>query len=71
MGGSCLAERLSHYVTLTAHEQAALDALEQQERLFKRGTMVRREHDTARDLFVVRKGWLFSCMLLDNGSTLR
>jgi CRP-like cAMP-binding protein len=59
---------LSHYVALTEREHAALDALEQQERLFKRGTMVCREHDPCRDLFVVRKGWLYSCMLLDNGN---
>jgi len=68
LGGSCLAERLSHYVALTEREHAALNALEQQERMFKRGALVRREHDATRDLFVVRKGWLYSCVLLDNGN---
>ena len=68
LGGSCLAERLSHYVDLTPREHETLDALEQQERNFKRGAIVQREHDEARDLFIVRKGWLFSCVLLDNGN---
>jgi len=68
LGGSCLAERLSHYVTLTPREQAALGTLEQQERSFRRGAVVRREHDSARDLFIVRKGWLHTSALLGNGS---
>lgn len=66
--GGCLAERLSHYVDLTAREKEALAALEQQERSYKRGTVVRREHDDARELLIVRKGWLHSCVLLGNGS---
>lgn len=66
--GSCLAERLAHYVSLTAGEEQALGQLEQQERSFRRGTTIRTENDTARDLFVVQKGWLHSYMLLGNGS---
>lgn len=68
MGGSCLAERLAHYVSLTAQEESALASLEEQERSFRRGTTVRREHDNARELFIVQKGWLHSCVLLGNGS---
>lgn len=68
MGGSCLAERLAHYVTLTAREETALASLEEQERSFKRGSTIRREHDAARELFIVQKGWLHSCVLLGNGS---
>jgi CRP/FNR family transcriptional regulator, anaerobic regulatory protein len=68
LGGSCLAERLSHYVALTSQEEAALEALEQQERTYKRGSVVRREGDRARELFIVRKGWLYSSVLLGNGS---
>ncbi|MGE5721287.1 MAG: Crp/Fnr family transcriptional regulator [Sphingomonadales bacterium] len=59
---------MSHYVTLTPREQEALDTLEQQERSFKRGAVVRREHDSARDLFIVRRGWLYTSVLLGNGS---
>ena len=66
--GGCLAERLSHYLVLTAREEAALNALEQTERSFKRGTIVRHEQDSARDLFIVQKGWLYSCILLGNGT---
>lgn len=68
MGGSCLAERFAHYVALTAHEEESLRQLEENERHFRRGAAVRREHDNARELFVVQKGWLHSCALLGNGS---
>jgi CRP/FNR family transcriptional regulator len=68
VGGSCLAERLAHYVALTAQEKDTLAQLEEQERSFKRGTVVRREHDGARELFIVQKGWLHSSVLLGNGS---
>lgn len=68
LGGSCLAERLSHYLKLTDREEVTLEALEQQERSYKRGAVVRREGDESRDLFIVRKGWLYSSVLLGNGS---
>ena len=68
MGGGCLAERLSHYLALTEREKAALDGLEQQERSCRRGAVVRHEQDSGRELFVVRKGWLYSSVLLGNGS---
>jgi CRP-like cAMP-binding protein len=68
LGGSCLAERLSHYIALSEQEAQALDALEQHERTYKRGVVIRREHDASRDLLIVRRGWLFSCVLLGNGS---
>jgi CRP-like cAMP-binding protein len=45
-----------------------LDSLELQVRAYKRGAVIRSEHDVSRDLFVVQKGWLYSCMLLGNGS---
>jgi CRP/FNR family transcriptional regulator len=68
VGGSCLAERLAHYGALTEQEDEALRTLEEQERCFKRGASIRREHDAARELFIVQKGWLHSCVLLGNGS---
>lgn len=68
MGGSCLAERLSHYVRLSAGEQAALDRLEDQERIFRRGAIVIGEGESPRDLFIVRGGWLHSSVVLGNGS---
>lgn len=66
--GSCLAERLSHYLELTENEHAALDGIEAQERHCKRGTILRREQDRARELFVVRSGWLQSHVVLGDGS---
>jgi CRP-like cAMP-binding protein len=68
LGGSCLAERLSHYIRLSAAEQAALDRLEEQDRLCRRGTVVIAENESPRDLFIVRKGWLHSSVVLGNGS---
>jgi CRP/FNR family transcriptional regulator len=66
--GSCLAERLSHYLSLTDGEQEALDGIEEHERQCKKGTIIRREHDRARELFVVRAGWLQSHVVLGDGS---
>ena len=68
MGGSCLAERLSHYVRLTDAEQAALDQLEEQARTYRRGAVLISEGDKPRELFVVQDGWLHSSVTLGNGS---
>lgn len=68
MSGSCFAERLEHYLALTDNEKAALVALEQHERAYRRGAIIRREHDRATDMFIVRSGWIFSYVLLEDGS---
>lgn len=68
MTGSCFAERLEHYLPLTAKEKDALARLEESERTCKRGAIVRREHDRAHELFVIRSGWMYSYVLLDDGS---
>lgn len=66
--GSCFAERLGHYLALTSNEKAALTRLEAQERSYRRGSIVRREHDRANEIFVLRTGWMYSYVLLDDGS---
>jgi CRP/FNR family transcriptional regulator len=68
LGGSCLAERLSHYVRLSAGEQESLDSLEEQDRSFRRGALVISENEVPRELFIVRSGWLHSSVVLGNGS---
>jgi CRP-like cAMP-binding protein len=68
LGGSCLAERLSHYVRLSAGEQEALDRLEEQDRSFRRGAVIIRENEAPRELYIVRSGWLHSSVVLGNGS---
>ena len=68
MGGSCLAERLSHYVRLSSGEEQALDRLEEQDRSYRRGSVVISESDSSRELFIVREGWLHSSVVLGNGS---
>jgi len=67
LGGSCLAERLSHYIDLTKAEQDMLDRLEAQQRHCKRGTVIINEGEPARELYIVQKGWLQSSVLLGNG----
>jgi CRP-like cAMP-binding protein len=55
-------------VSLTANETAALEALEDQPRTYRRDTVIRSENDRSREVFVVQKGWLHSYALLSNGS---
>jgi CRP-like cAMP-binding protein len=66
--GSCLAERLSHYVRLSEAESQSLSRLEEQERAYRRGAVVIRENEGPRELFIVRSGWLHSSGVLGNGS---
>jgi len=66
--GSCFAERLEHYLPLTDREKVALSRLEDIERHYRRGTVIRRENDRAHDIFVLRAGWMYSYVLLDDGS---
>jgi len=67
LGGSCLAERLSKHVALTAAERDALDRLEDQQRVVRRDAAVINEGERSRDLYIVQKGWLQSSVLLGNG----
>lgn len=68
MGGSCLAERLSHYVRLSPAEQHALDQIEENDRFYRRSAVVISESEAPRELFIVRKGWVHSSVVLGNGS---
>jgi CRP-like cAMP-binding protein len=65
---SCLVERLGHYLKLTGREASAFAQLEGPERVYRRGAVIRREHDRAQELYVVNSGWLLSFVLLDDGS---
>jgi CRP-like cAMP-binding protein len=49
-------------------ERRALEALEESERQVSRGTVLRAEQAPARELFLVRRGWLYSSMLLPDGN---
>jgi CRP-like cAMP-binding protein len=53
---------------LSAGEEAALERLEEQERNHRRGSVIISESDAARELFIVRSGWLHSSVVLGNGS---
>jgi CRP-like cAMP-binding protein len=65
---SCLADRLGRYLRLEDAERQAIDALEEGERHVPRGTVLRAEQASAREMFVVRRGWLYSSMLLPDGN---
>jgi CRP/FNR family transcriptional regulator len=68
LGGSCLAERLSHYVRLSPGERDSLERLEEQDRGCRRGAVVISENAPPRELYIVRSGWLHSSVILGNGS---
>ena len=63
-----LAERLGRYLRLVEAERRALDGLEETERAIPRGAILRVEQGAAREIFVVRRGWLYSSMLLSDGN---
>jgi CRP/FNR family transcriptional regulator, anaerobic regulatory protein len=64
----CLAERIGRAIRLTPGEEQALQRIEEQQRSLRRGSVIRREHGRSADLVVVQEGWLFSFVLLDDGS---
>lgn len=67
MSTSCFAERLGHYIDLSVAEEAALERLELNERAYRKGAVIRREKEAVQELFIVKKGWAFSCALLADG----
>ncbi len=68
MHQSCLADRLGRFLHLAEPELRALAALEDTERLVPRGTMLRAEHAASREFYVVRRGWMYSSILLFDGN---
>jgi CRP/FNR family transcriptional regulator, anaerobic regulatory protein len=67
MGESCLAEHLGRYVELSAREREALDGLTAGGRNYRRGTVIRPEHGSNGETFVVVNGWIFTSALLEDG----
>jgi CRP/FNR family transcriptional regulator, anaerobic regulatory protein len=67
MSDNCLAEHLGRFVELTAAEIAALASVEVATRTCRRGGVVRSERDPAGELLVVRRGWVFCALLLEDG----
>jgi CRP/FNR family transcriptional regulator, anaerobic regulatory protein len=55
-------------VRLSPGEREALDRLEEQDRLCRRGATIIAENEKPRELFIVRSGWLHSSVVLGNGS---
>jgi CRP-like cAMP-binding protein len=53
---------------LSDAERQGIVGLEEQDRLCRRGTLVISENEAPRELYVVRKGWLHSSVVLGNGS---
>ncbi len=65
---SCLAERLGRYLHLVESERRALAQLEETERRVPRGSVLRAEQASMREIYVVQNGWLYSSMLLADGN---
>jgi CRP-like cAMP-binding protein len=65
---SCFAERLGELVCITAAERAALERLEERERVVRRGATIQREKERVGELFIVRRGVMMTSTLLDDGS---
>ena len=57
---SCLADKLSRYVELSAGERAVLARFEEEERAYPRQTDIRRSGDVGDRLYAVKRGWLYS-----------
>ncbi|WBO23053.1 Crp/Fnr family transcriptional regulator [Sphingomonas abietis] len=68
MNQGFLAERLGRYLRLVESERDALGELGEAERLVPRGTVLRAEQASARELYVVERGWLYSSILLPDGN---
>lgn len=68
MPQSCFADRLGDMVELTEKERAALDRLEERERVLKRSNTLQRENDRANEIYILRKGTMMSSVLLHDGS---
>lgn len=67
MSQGSLADRLGRYVNLVDSEREALAALGESERAVSRGAMLRPEQAAARELYIVRSGWLYSSLLMADG----
>ena len=64
---SCLVEKLSAYVDLSNREIDLIKRFEREPRVFQRRKIVRRQGEEASELFVLRKGWVFSFAILPDG----
>ena len=64
---SCLVQKLSHYIRLDEGSLARIAELERDERDFARNQEVYQVGDENIQLYVVRKGWLYSYVDLKDG----
>lgn len=63
----CLETKLAHYADLTATDGALLRRLEHRPEPWPRKAVVTHAGDRIEQLHVVRKGWLYSSQLVDDG----
>ncbi len=64
---SCLVDKLSHYIRLDDSHRAHLAGIEKSERNYPASAEIYQGGDPARDLYVVKRGWLFSYTDLPDG----
>lgn len=68
MESSCFADYLGGFVALSPAEHSAVSALEERERVVRRGAVLSRQKEKATELFVLKRGLMMSFVLLPNGS---
>ena len=67
MTDSCFVKRLTHYLTLTPSEEAAVRQLEEAPEALKVGDILFEEGETSDCVALVQSGWLTSSTLLSDG----
>lgn len=67
MTDSCFATRLSHFAELSDRERRSLARLEEHERRYERGDTIREQGERANELFIVKSGWAYSHVLIEDG----
>ena len=68
MTDSCFIDRLGYYLNLSNREKSALAGLALHDRPFRKGTLIRREHERGQEFCILHDGWLASFVLLNDGS---
>ncbi len=64
---SCLLSKLGHYLRLTREEEDLIRTFEEVEKRYCAGELIRREGAPARELFVVKHGWITHSSDLGDG----
>ncbi|WP_420393914.1 Crp/Fnr family transcriptional regulator [Acuticoccus sp.] len=67
MTNSCLVAKLGKFASLSEGDSAMLEALERDEREYRKDQLIQRRGNPIDEMFVVKSGWLTSFSVLDDG----